>query len=92
MTLAQWITTLILALWPMLFAASFWFFRIPERQRNALAQFAPIAAKLMQKKDSALSDEARLQLALVFVTEAFQASHLPHYPDKIVKAAIEAEL
>ncbi len=92
MTLAQWITTFILALWPMLFAASFWFFRIPERQRNALAQFAPIAARLMQKKDTALSYDARLQLATAFVAEALQASHLPQYSDKIVKAAIEAEL
>ena len=90
MTLAQWVTTFILALWPMLFAASFWFFRIPERQRNALAQFAPIAAKLMQKKDASLSYDARLQLALAFVAEAFQASHLPHYPDKIVKATVGA--
>jgi hypothetical protein len=92
MTLAQWITTLILAFWPMLFAASFWFFRIPERQRDALKQFAPIAARLMQKKDGGLNDDTRLQLAIAFVAEAFQASHLPHYPEKIVKAAIEAEL
>lgn len=91
MTLAQWITTLILALWPMLFAASFWFFRIPERRQGALAQFAPIAAKLMQK-DTSLSYDARLQLAAAFVAEAFQASHLSQYSDKIVKAAIEAEL
>jgi hypothetical protein len=91
MTLAQILTTIILAVWPLLFAASFWFFRIPERQSSALAQFALIAAKGMQK-DTTLSYEARLQLAIAFVAEAFEAAHLPRYSAKIVQAAIEADL
>jgi hypothetical protein len=91
MTLAQWISTFILMFWPILFAASFWFFELPKRQRQALAQFAPIAAKQMKKRDS-ISYDANMQLALNFVAKAFKASKLPHYSEDIVRAAIESEL
>jgi hypothetical protein len=93
MTVVQLFSLVIFAIWPIELAAAFWFFELPKRQRAALAQFAPIAAKLMMKqKDSTLSYEARLQLATAFVAEAFKASHLPHYSVQIVQAAIEAAL
>ena len=91
MTLAQILTIIVLAIWPILFAASFWFFRLPERQLEALARFAPMAAGVMENNKT-LSDDAQLQLALVFVTEAFAAEHLPRLPDNIVRAAIIAAL
>lgn len=91
MTLAQWVSIFIFAAWPIILASSLWFFELPKRQRQALAQFAPIAAKNMAK-DTNLPDEARMQLALAFVAKAFKASRLPHYSQEIVRAAIEAEL
>lgn len=90
MTLAMWISTVILALWPLLFAGSFWFFELPKRQRQALAQFVPMAARGVRNQP--ISHEAKVQLGVVFVVKAFRAARLPHYPDELVRAAIEAEL
>lgn len=91
MTLVQLISIIVFALIPPLTAASFWFVGIPQRQRQALEQFVPIAVKLYKQKDT-LSHDAKVHLASVWVTDAFRASWLPHYSAKIIEGAIEAEL
>lgn len=91
MTLVQLISIIVFALLPFLTAAAFWFTGIPQRQRQALEQFVPIAAKNVKHNDT-LTHEAKINVATIFVTKAFRASALPHYSIEIIRAAIEAEL
>lgn len=90
MTLAQIFTIIILAAYPFLFAAMFWFFKIGELQRQTLLQFAPLAVRSV--KDKPLSREAKIELATALLAEAFKSSHLPPCSRLIIRQVIEAEL
>lgn len=73
---------------PATFALVSSFMRIPEMQRQALLQYAPIAGQIMKRNSS---KEVGLQLALAFVAKGFKASRLPLLPQEIIVEAIETE-
>lgn len=90
MTLAQLFTIIILAVYPFLFAATFWFFRIGEQQRQVILHFVPIAIKSV--KDKQLSKEAKIELAVAFLTEVYKSGSLPLPALALLRHIIEVEL
>jgi Bacteriophage holin of superfamily 6 (Holin_LLH) len=93
MNLAQWLQViwqLIFVAWPIIFVIALHIDGLPERQRKALAQFAPTAVHRIQQQSKALSGTAKKQLAMVAVAKSFKSVHLPPLPEDIVSDAIEA--
>lgn len=88
MTLAQWISIAILAIYPILFPAWSYFFRMPEMQRETLKLYAPIAAKMIDEGKI----ETDMHLAVAFVAKSFWKHRLWPLPEEQVMAAIRAEL
>jgi hypothetical protein len=88
MALAQWISIIILAVYPVIFPAASYFFRVPEMQRETLKFYAPIAAKMIDKSKI----DADIHLAVAFVAKSFWKHRLWPLPEEQVIAAIRAEL
>jgi hypothetical protein len=90
MTLAQLFTVIILAVYPFLFAATFWFFRVGEQQRQVMLSFVPIAVRSV--KDKPLAKEAQIELAVAFLVEVYKSGSLPLPSQQLLKRIIEVEL
>lgn len=93
MTLAQWIQVvwqLIFVAWPIIFVVALHIDGIPERQRKALAQFAPTAVHKIEQQSKKLSGQSKKQLAMASVAKSFKAVRLPTLPEEVVSEAIES--
>lgn len=90
MTLAQIFTTILLALYPFLFAATFWYFRVGEMQRQVILQFVPLAVRSVSARP--ISKEARIELAVAFMADIYRSSRLPMYSKHMMRKIIEVEL
>lgn len=86
----QIISTLIFAAWPIIFVIALHIDGIPERQRKALAQFAPTAVHRIEQQNKGLSGTSKKQLAMASVAKSFKAVRLPPLPEEVVGEAIEA--
>jgi hypothetical protein len=86
----QIISTLIFAAWPIIFVIALHIDGIPERQRKALAQFAPTAVHRIEQQNKGLDGKSKKQLAMASVAKSFRAVKLPPLPEEVVSEAIEA--
>jgi hypothetical protein len=93
MSPAQWVQIvwqLIFVAWPIIFVIALHIDGIPERQRKALAQFAPTAVHKIEQQSKKLSGPSKKQLAMASVAKSFKAVRLPPLPEEVVSEAIEA--
>ena len=92
MNWTQVLSMLIFAAWPVIFVIATHIDGIPERQRKALAQFAPTAVHQIEQQSKKLSGTTKKQLAMASVAKSFRSVRLPPLPEEIVSAAIEASV
>jgi hypothetical protein len=90
MALAQWISLIIIAILPAIWALAAMLVRIPENQRFCLALYAPMAVAQVEQQHRDQNNEAKKALATAIVAKAFKAARLPLPNASLVESAIEA--
>jgi len=90
MTLAQWISLIIIAILPAIWALAAILVRIPEDQRTCLALYAPMAVMQVEQQHRDQHNEAKKALATAIIARAFKATLLPLPDADLVESAIEA--
>jgi hypothetical protein len=95
MTMAQWLSFIVLVLWPILWhlASPLGMMltqKLPEKQRTALAQFADMAVRNVEQASKDVPNDAKKQIALTIAIRLFKTFHIPLPPAYILDVAIEA--
>jgi hypothetical protein len=97
METAQFIGNLAIALFPLLVGIAAWLYqqliqRLPDRQREALSQFAHMAVLSTEQLYSDLSGSGKKEEAMNALAAIFKSFGLPVPGTTALSAAIEAEV
>lgn len=95
MTTMQWVSTIILIAWPLLWHLAYPIgklleHKLPSRQREVLEQFASIAVRNVEQVSMNSSNAAKKQVAMSLLVQLFRGFHIPLPPEEILDGAIEA--
>jgi hypothetical protein len=95
MTTAQWISMVVLIVWPVLFhlaspIGQMLVSKLPGKQQEVLKEFATIAVQQVEQVSLNTSNAAKKQLAMSLTIRLFKAFHIPLPAEDILDAAIES--
>ena len=95
MTTGQWITVVVLFLFPVLFhlfspIARVLEQKLPVTQQKALVDFSKMAVQRVEQRSAGIASDAKKQIAMVLVIDLFKFFKIPLPSESVLDTAIES--